>query len=109
MSTKTSQMCHELTIISTYPLVSHPSVFLPFPRIPHRSCDTPRHPHPYNISSLPPVPLTNGVQPVNTRDALLFSLMSSEVMADSRGYEILSAEEVEELKKVRVSPFRIYR
>ena len=44
----------------------------------------------------------NGVQqPVNTRDALLLSLMSSEAMVDSRGYEILNAEEVEELKKVR--------
>ncbi|KAH8988708.1 hypothetical protein EDB86DRAFT_2945634 [Lactarius hatsudake] len=48
---------------------------------------------------LPPHPPTNGVQPVNTRDALLLSLMSSEAMVDSRGYEILSAEEVEELKK----------
>jgi hypothetical protein len=28
--------------------------------------------------------------------------MSSEAMVDSRGYEILNAEEVEELKKVRV-------
>jgi hypothetical protein len=56
---------------------------------------------------LPPHPPTNGVQLVNTRDALLLSLMSSEAMVDSRGYEILSAEEVEELKKVRGSPFRI--
>ncbi|KAH9174506.1 Up-regulated during septation-domain-containing protein [Lactarius sanguifluus] len=48
---------------------------------------------------LPPHPPTNGGQLVNTRDALLLSLMSSEAMVDSRGYEILSAEEVEELKK----------
>ncbi|KAH9009841.1 Up-regulated during septation-domain-containing protein [Lactarius deliciosus] len=48
---------------------------------------------------LPPHPPTNGGQAVNTRDALLLSLMSSEAMVDSRGYEILSAEEVEELKK----------
>jgi hypothetical protein len=50
---------------------------------------------------LPPHTPMNGVQPVNTRDALLLSLMSSEAMVDSRGYEILNAEEVEELKKVR--------
>lgn len=47
----------------------------------------------------PHPPPTNGSQPVNTRDALLLSLMSSEAMVDSRGYEILNAEEVEELKK----------
>jgi len=45
---------------------------------------------------------TDGVQQANTRDALLLSLLSSEAMVESRGYEILSAEEVEELKKVRV-------
>jgi hypothetical protein len=51
---------------------------------------------------LPPSHLqTNGVLQTNTRDALLLSLLSSEAMVDSRGYEILSAEEVEELKKVR--------
>ena len=54
---------------------------------------------------LPPHPLTNGVKQVNTRDALLLSLMSSEAMVDSRGYDILNAEEVDELKKVRI-PFR---
>lgn len=51
----------------------------------------------------PPHPQTNGVHTVNTRDALLLSLLSSEAMVDSRGYEILSAEEVEELKKVCVA------
>jgi hypothetical protein len=49
----------------------------------------------------PPHLQTNGVQQTNTRDALLLSLLSSEAMVDSRAYEILSAEEVEELKKVR--------
>ena len=44
---------------------------------------------------------TNGIQQTNTRDALLLSLLSSEAIVESRGYEILSAEEVEELKKVR--------
>lgn len=42
----------------------------------------------------------NGIQLANTRDVLLFSLLSSEALVDSRGYEILNAEEVEELKKV---------
>jgi len=51
---------------------------------------------------LPPSHLqTDGVQQTNTRDALLLSLLSSEAMVESREYEILSAEEVEELKKVR--------
>jgi len=42
----------------------------------------------------------NNVQLANTRDVLLFSLLSSEAMVESRSYEILSAEEVEEFKKV---------
>ncbi|KAF5322596.1 hypothetical protein D9619_000538 [Psilocybe cf. subviscida] len=37
--------------------------------------------------------------PLNTRDELLISLMTSEAVIDSREFEILSAEEVEELKK----------
>jgi hypothetical protein len=42
----------------------------------------------------------SGEKPANTRDALLLSLLSSEAIVDSRAYEILSAEEVEDLKKV---------
>ncbi|KAF5333673.1 hypothetical protein D9611_002692 [Ephemerocybe angulata] len=34
-----------------------------------------------------------------TRDELLMSLMASEAVVDSRGYDVLTAEEVEELKK----------
>ena len=41
---------------------------------------------------------------MNSRDALTVSLMSSEAMVDSRGYHILDAEPVDELKDVRV-PF----
>ena len=37
----------------------------------------------------------------SVRDDLLMSLLASEAIVDSRGYEILSAEEVEEFKKVR--------
>lgn len=40
-------------------------------------------------------------QMLNIRDDLLMSLLASEAIVDSRGFEILSAEEVEELKKVR--------
>lgn len=35
-----------------------------------------------------------------TRDELLMSLMASEAVVDSREYDVLNAEEVEELKKV---------
>ncbi len=37
----------------------------------------------------------------SSKDDLLVSLLASEAIVDSRGCEILSAEEVEELKKVR--------
>ncbi|TFY80514.1 hypothetical protein EWM64_g3500 [Hericium alpestre] len=36
---------------------------------------------------------------LSTRDELLMSLLSSEAVVDSRGYDILSAEEVDDLKK----------
>jgi hypothetical protein len=39
---------------------------------------------------------------LNTRDELLISLLSSEAVVDSREFEILTAELVEELKKVSV-------
>ncbi|KAI0701181.1 Up-regulated during septation-domain-containing protein [Cytidiella melzeri] len=38
-------------------------------------------------------------QMLNIRDDLLMSLLASEAIVDSRGFEILSSEEVEELKK----------
>jgi hypothetical protein len=37
---------------------------------------------------------------LNTRDELLISLLASEAVVDSREFEILTAEEVEDLKKV---------
>lgn len=51
------------------------------------------------------VPSTNGTDnhgstPHANRDQLLISLLSSEAVVDSREYEVLDAEEVEELKKV---------
>ena len=43
---------------------------------------------------------------LNTRDELLISLMASEAVIDSRDFEIITAEEVEDLKKVL--PILIY-
>lgn len=40
---------------------------------------------------------------MNVRDDLLLDLLASEAIVDSRTYEVLSAEEVEELKKVCLS------
>jgi hypothetical protein len=37
---------------------------------------------------------------LNTRDELLMSLMASEAVVDSRGFDVLTAEEVEDYKKV---------
>jgi hypothetical protein len=41
---------------------------------------------------------------LNTRDELLISLMASEAAIDSRDFEIITAEEVEDLKKVHLIP-----
>lgn len=59
------------------------------------------------VTSPPAPPITDGIEwkrtsgLVNIRDELLMSLLSSEAIIDSRNCEILSAEEIEELKKVR--------
>lgn len=45
---------------------------------------------------------------VDTRDELLMSLLASEAVVDSREFEILSSEEVEELKKVRFCNKLVY-
>lgn len=45
---------------------------------------------------------------LNVRDDLLMDLLASEAIVDSRGYQILSAEEVEELKKVRPPVYLVY-
>ncbi|KAF8339092.1 uncharacterized protein EI90DRAFT_3118179 [Cantharellus anzutake] len=41
----------------------------------------------------------NGAPPINTKDELLMMLLTSQAVLDSREFEILSAEEVEELKQ----------
>jgi len=43
----------------------------------------------------------NGENGYSTRDELLLSLLASEAVAECQGNEILSSEQVEELKKVR--------
>jgi len=53
------------------------------------------------------IPLTadhsNGDSAYSTRDELLLSLLASEAVVECQGHEILSSEQVEELKKVRSS------
>ncbi|KAH9967089.1 Up-regulated during septation-domain-containing protein [Lactifluus volemus] len=81
--------------------VSGPSSTTPSPTTTTTPLRRKAPPLEFEESPPPPPPnlQANDVQPVNTRDALLLSLLSSEAMVDSRGYEILGAEEVEELKK----------
>jgi len=50
---------------------------------------------------MPPVDHENGENGYSTRDQLLLSLLASEAVAECQGNEILSSEQVEELKKVR--------
>lgn len=45
----------------------------------------------------------NGENAYSTRDELLLSLLASEAVVECQGHEILSSEQVEELKKVRGS------
>jgi len=65
---------------------------------PHR---TTRVPLPNAIP--PAVDHKNGGNANSTRDELLLSLLASEAVAECQGHEILSSEQVEELKKVRNS------
>lgn len=75
--------------------------------IPYVGPSTPSSSHvpPLASPGLPTTPGSGWKQPsgsVNIRDELLMSLLTSEAVVDSRECEILCAEEVEELKKVRV-------
>ncbi|KAJ6561493.1 Up-regulated during septation-domain-containing protein [Mycena vulgaris] len=60
---------------------------------------------PSPLSRVPPPPTrlatsrTATQSPLNTRDELLISLLASEAVVDSRDFEILSSEEVDDLKK----------
>lgn len=69
---------------------------------------TPLSPHITARKPLPnSIPLTvdrrNGEDTYDTRDELLLSLLASEAVAECQEHEILSSEQVEELKKVRSS------
>jgi len=65
---------------------------------PHKTTRTPPP-----IATPPPVDHKNGGNAYSTRDELLLSLLASEAVAECQGHEILSSEQVEELKKVRSS------
>ncbi|THH33529.1 hypothetical protein EUX98_g696 [Antrodiella citrinella] len=72
---------------------------------------SPRAPLPHRVSQLARKPVPDRSNSVGSewkrssgmmgsvRDDLLMSLLASEAIVDSRGYEILNSEEVEELKK----------
>lgn len=62
------------------------------PPVPHPTLLPPRNSAPSEWNG------TSGL--LNVRDDLLMSLLTSEAVIDSRECEILSGEEVEELKKV---------
>ncbi|EMD40410.1 hypothetical protein CERSUDRAFT_91132 [Gelatoporia subvermispora B] len=64
---------------------------------------SPRGPLPQRVSELARKPIASESRRAsgiyNTKDDLLLGLLASEAVVDSRGCEILNAEEVEELKK----------
>ncbi|KAJ6616211.1 Up-regulated during septation-domain-containing protein [Mycena sp. CBHHK59/15] len=65
---------------------------------------SPKQQPPSTMSRVPPPTRLStsrtGIQgPLNTRDELLISLLASEAVVDSRDFEILSSEEVDDLKK----------
>lgn len=61
---------------------------------------SPSRPLPSRVAQLKAWKRASG--PVDARDELLISLLASEAGLDSRDFDILSAEDVEELKKVRL-------
>ncbi|KAL4081413.1 Up-regulated during septation-domain-containing protein [Scleroderma yunnanense] len=90
------------------PAGSSDSYAIPSPSgksLPNGTSGFPSSPAGGALSSPVPPPSSGGLEwkrtsgLVNTRDELLMSLLASEAIIDSRDCEILSAEEVEELKK----------
>ena len=61
---------------------------------------SPSRPMPNRVTQLKPWKRASG--PVDTRDELLMALLASEAIVDSRDFDILHSEDVEELKKVCV-------
>ncbi|KAJ7223959.1 Up-regulated during septation-domain-containing protein [Mycena rebaudengoi] len=77
------------------PVASSSSPTPSLSRLPQPSSPLSRVPPPTRVSTSR---LGNNA-PLNTRDELLISLLASEAVVDSRDFEILSSEEVEDLKK----------
>ena len=65
---------------------------------------TNRIPPPSAITTPQTIDHANCENAHSTRDELLLSLLASEAVAECQGHEILSSEQVEELKKVRNDP-----
>ena len=78
----------------------------PWGQFQHRACQlqppqkSPSRPMPNRVTQLKPWKRASG--PVDTRDELLMALLASEAIVDSRDFDILHSEDVEELKKVCV-------
>ncbi|KAI0638527.1 Up-regulated during septation-domain-containing protein [Trametes polyzona] len=72
------------------------------PSSPVAGPSSPRMPMPMRVSELSRKPVDGDARRssiLSSKDDLLMSLLASEAIVDSRGCEVLSAEEVEELKK----------
>ncbi|KAJ7437079.1 Up-regulated during septation-domain-containing protein [Mycena galericulata] len=71
--------------------------------LPQTPSPTKQLPSPLSRVAPPPTRLSTSrtatQPPLNTRDELLISLLASEAVVDSRDFEILSSEEVDDLKK----------
>ena len=87
---------------------SHGRVLIPSgssPRLNMNVIAGPSRPLPDRVAELAKKPVNlfgrgRGSEPIDTRDELLMSLLTSEAMLDSKEFTILNAEEVEELKRV---------
>ena len=80
------------------------------PSSPVAGPSSPRMPIPMRVAELSRKPADGerrNSAMLSSKDDLLLSLLASEAIVDSRGFDILSAEEVEELKKVRWSIHRL--
>ncbi|KAJ7639359.1 Up-regulated during septation-domain-containing protein [Roridomyces roridus] len=100
---------------SPYSLPYHRTLALPNPHSPmahYRRLRRRLNLIPSSLSRVPPPPQATRLAtsrtamqpPLNTRDELLMSLLASEAVVDSRDFEILSSEEVDDLKKVHIFP-----
>ncbi|KAI9064871.1 hypothetical protein FKP32DRAFT_1610980 [Trametes sanguinea] len=73
------------------------------PSSPVAGPSSPRMPMPMRVAELTRKPVDGDSRRssalLSSKDDLLMSLLASEAIVDSRGFEVLSAEEVEELKK----------